>query len=138
MVLLLVFSVDCWCGDIGFKDEFPEIFHLARDKNAVVVEYLNTSSGNIFWDVHLTRPCQDYEVETLVLFLEKLYSVKLGNVGEDCSRWRLTKSGIFEVKLHYKALSSQHLTSFPWKSIWKALVPSKVSFFVWTIAKGRF
>ncbi|KAL4637753.1 hypothetical protein ACB092_03G098900 [Castanea dentata] len=29
------------------------------------------------------------KVETLVLFLEKLYSVKFGNVGEDCSRWSL-------------------------------------------------
>ncbi|XP_042965136.1 uncharacterized protein LOC122299173 [Carya illinoinensis] len=42
--------------------------------------------------------------------------------------WRYTASKKFTVG-SYKTLYDQHSISFPWKSIWKARVPSKVAFF---------
>jgi hypothetical protein len=41
------------------------------------------------------------------------------------------------VKSFYKALAGQEVFSFPWKSIWHVRAPSRVSFFVWTVALGK-
>jgi len=41
------------------------------------------------------------------------------------------------VKSYYKVLSSPIHSFFPWKSIWKVKVPSRVAFFVWTTTLGK-
>jgi hypothetical protein len=51
--------------------------------------------------------------------------------------WSLSNRGHFEVKSFYKALASQEVVSFPWKSIWRVKTPLQVSFFVWTTALGK-
>lgn len=39
--------------------------------------------------------------------------------------------------LKYKVLHSTIPSNFPWKTLWKLKVPSKVSFFLWTAALGQ-
>jgi hypothetical protein len=67
-------------------------------------------------------------------FYERLYShrIRLGAV--DRLVWSLSKRGHFEMKSFYKALASQEVSSFPWKSICLVKALSRVSFFVWTAA----
>lgn len=43
----------------------------------------------------------------------------------------------FLLNLIYKVFSGQQHVSFPWKSIWRAFVPSKVAFFTWTATFGK-
>jgi len=40
-------------GDFCLKDANPDIFCLARDKDAALADYF---SGSVFWNISLTRP----------------------------------------------------------------------------------
>lgn len=44
---------------------------------------------------------------------------------------------MFEVRSYYRVLRSTTQPPFPWKTIWKLKMPTKVSFFLWTAALGR-
>jgi hypothetical protein len=49
-----------------------------------------------------------------------------------------TRSSIFEVKSYCKVLTNRNPHFFfPWKSIWKVKVPTKVAFFMWTTDRGK-
>ena len=48
--------------------------------------------------------------------------------------WRLTTSGVFDVRYFYKLLSSPNTDELPWEGIWCAKVSKRVSFFLWTTA----
>uniref|UniRef100_A0A2N9GAU4 Reverse transcriptase zinc-binding domain-containing protein n=1 Tax=Fagus sylvatica TaxID=28930 RepID=A0A2N9GAU4_FAGSY len=48
--------------------------------------------------------------------------------------WKPARSKGFQVKSFYTQLTSPSLGFFPWKSIWKAKVPPRVAFFIWTAA----
>ena len=45
--------------------------------------------------------------------------------------WVGTKDGNFSIKRLYNDLEPQRLMEFPYKALWKSLVPSKVWFFYW-------
>jgi hypothetical protein len=70
-------------------------------------------------------------------FYERLYSNRIRHETIDRLVWNLSKRGIFEVKTLYRALASQRVVSFPWKSIWRVKAPKHVSFFVWTTTLGN-
>ena len=50
--------------------------------------------------------------------------------------WQLSCSGIFDVRSFYNYLLKAPSISFPWQSIWCIKVPKRVSFFLWTAARG--
>ena len=51
--------------------------------------------------------------------------------------WIPNKHKGFKVSDYYKILVGNTILGFPWKSIWKQKIPSRVAFFVWTAAKGK-
>uniref|UniRef100_A0A2N9FDA3 Protein DETOXIFICATION n=1 Tax=Fagus sylvatica TaxID=28930 RepID=A0A2N9FDA3_FAGSY len=55
----------------------------------------------------------------------------------DRMRWKLRKNGTFDSRSLYFALRGANGVHFPWKSIWGAKAPQRVSFFVWTATWGR-
>ena len=69
---------------------------------------------------------------TLLFFI-----LKVDGNEEDKVVWITAWSGSFEVWSFYSILSDRSNHPFPWKSIWKVKAPAKVSFFTWTVAKGR-
>jgi len=71
-------------------------------------------------------------VEMVLSLYEQLYSHRIQHGAVDRLVWSPSKRGQFEVKSFYKALASQEVFSFPWKSIWHVKALSRVSFFVWT------
>ena len=73
----------------------------------------------------------------MVVFSVLLYSTMVGRNEEDKLVWLAACSGSFEVKSYYTVLLCRNSHSFPWKSIWKVKVPSKVAFFTWTATKGK-
>ena len=73
--------------------------------------------------------------QILSAFWDVIYGVSLRGIGEDKMRTP-TKSKGFEASNYYQALLGVCTQSFPWRSIWKQKVPSKVAFFVWTVALG--
>ena len=51
--------------------------------------------------------------------------------------WTLRKSGQFDVRSYYGALQVSNRPRFPWKIIWGVKAPRRISFFIWTAARGK-
>ena len=51
--------------------------------------------------------------------------------------WIPSKVKGFLVSDYYRILAGTAFFGFPWKSIWKQKIPSRVAFFVWTVALGK-
>ena len=77
---------------------------------------------------------QDWEADTVYSFFELIYSYMLRGEGDDHLDWRLTMSGVFDVRFFYKLLFGPNINEFRWEGIWCAKVPKRVSFFLWTAA----
>ena len=113
------------------------LYHIARNKDEFLAEYLCWHNGIANWDMHLVRPIQDWELASLESFFALLYSSKVDWNEKDEILWVASWSASFEVKSLYSILSNRGKHSFPWKSIWKLKAPPKMAFFTWTAAKGR-
>ena len=52
--------------------------------------------------------------------------------------WNPSRRGIFEVRSYYYVLLQPYpKETFPWKCVWKAKIPPRVAFFIWTAALGK-
>lgn len=65
----------CWCGDSALKCSFPELFALARNKEALVSEYMDHSSPHTLWNLYFMRDVHDWKIESLDSFFTLLYSI---------------------------------------------------------------
>jgi hypothetical protein len=130
------FWTDIWCGTCSLKDGFPELFRIARNKEALLRDHIRYQNGGVFWDLNFTRHAQDWELEAVSSFLE-LYSSSAKGHGEDRMCWRGHSKDGFQVKSYYNLLlpTAGHLG--PWKRIWKTGAPPCVASFVWAAALGR-
>jgi hypothetical protein len=54
----------------------PELFSIARDKEALAFDYLDSSGSYVHWNPSFFRVVRDWELESLVAFLDLLYSSK--------------------------------------------------------------
>ena len=55
----------------------------------------------------------------------------------DQMRWKLKPNGVFDIWSFYNKLRDSPSTVFPWKAIWRAKAPRRVSFFVWCVAWNK-
>lgn len=67
-------------------------------------------------------------------FFNFLYSDVPLREAADGLRWRLKRSGIFDIRSSFIAFRGSPRVSFPRKSIWCVIGPSWVCFFVWYVA----
>ena len=126
-----------WCTDGPLKVAYPELFRIARVKDAFVADNFQCRGDSIHREVTFSRLAQDWETESFSSFLELLYSFTVTGIREDKVCWQPSQSKTFQVKSYYKTLTSNGEACFPWKSIWKAKVPPRVAFFSWTATLGR-
>jgi hypothetical protein len=68
------FWADFWCGTGPLKQTYPELYRLARNKDAFIGDYMEHRNGSIHWQLQLTCSVQDWEVESISSFLDLLYS----------------------------------------------------------------
>jgi len=108
-----------WCGEIPLKTFFPELFLIARGKDAWVEENMQRQNGTILWNILFSRPVHEWELEAVSRFLEMLYTLKIRSEGEDKMCWIPVRKKSFQVKSYYKVVSNPIQSFFPWKSIWK-------------------
>ena len=66
--------------------------------------------------------------------MDIVYSASVNGSGEDKLCWKPDKNKGFTASGYYKILLGNGDLSFPWKSIWKSRIPSRVAFFIWTAA----
>ena len=57
--------------------------------------------------------------------------------GKDKMCWKPDREKDFMVKDYYSILVGSNDYCFPWKSIWKQKIPSRLAFFVWTVVLGK-
>jgi hypothetical protein len=134
----LRFWHDVWCGDLPLRSQFPSLFQLARAPEATVADLCHFQGMNCVWDIAFIRSVQDWELEMIDSFMTLLYSSRIRQGVADSLCWTPSSRGLFEVRSFYSTLIHPFSQdSFPWKGVWKAKVPPRVAFFVWTSALGK-
>lgn len=113
------------------KRAFPDLFILATDKNCVVSSVGQMEDGRTVWNPMFRRHLQDWEVNSCLLFFDRIYSQQIGRCREDMVRWEGDRGNKFSVKSYYSLLSGKEDSGFPWKSVWKTRAPSRAAFFAW-------
>jgi hypothetical protein len=108
---------------------FLDLFGIARVRNASVADLLRLSDGVILWDLSFTKSTQDWELESLSIFLDLLFLTPVREDGVDKIYWRLSEGAKFLVGSYFRSMSGSIAVSFSWKLIWKSRVPSRVAFF---------
>ena len=102
-----------------------------------MADYLHFHGTNHIWDVEFSRPVQDWELGVVDSFMGFLYFVPLRPGRLDSIHWNLSSHAIFEVSSFYSALTQPSTSHFLWRFVFKAKVPSRVAFFIWTASLGK-
>jgi hypothetical protein len=113
---------DWWCKDRSLNQCFPVLFSIVRNKDATVVDNLVVYNGVIQWNVLFTRQIQDWEMEMILSFFERLYSTLVRHGEGDRLVWNPSKRDLFEVRSYYEVLVK---------------APTRVAFLVWSAALGK-
>ncbi|RVW77229.1 putative mitochondrial protein [Vitis vinifera] len=87
--------------------------------------------------VGVLKAFNDWEVEEVKRFLERLHGERVFEDVEDMVSWTETKSGKFLVKSLYFALEAGCPSLFPSSYIWNVNVQPKISFFAWEATWGK-
>jgi hypothetical protein len=130
------FLHDIWWGYHPLKKFFPELFCLARNRDAIVVDLKIVSNDMVHWDINLIRLVHDWEVDSVSSFFNVLYSAGVGREADDGLCWTPSKRS-FEVKSFYKVLLPNVDSSFSWKSIWRTKAPLRLPFFTMIASLGK-
>ena len=131
------FWQDRWCGENSLAVRYPNLFRFCRNKDANVAELMMSANGVLFWDVRFVRGVHAWDLEAMSDFMVTIYGSPIRGRGEDKMCWIPSKVKGFLVSDYYRILAGTAFFGFPWKSIWKQKIPSRVAFFVWTAALGK-
>ena len=94
------------------------------------------NGGGRSWNFLFRCNFNEWELWRFYSFYEHVSARIPSGEGEDILIWQLNRSGVFDVQSFYIALLKTLSVSFPWQSIWCVKVPKRVSFFLWTAARG--
>ena len=95
------------------------------------------TNGVLHWEILFCRDVHNWELEAFRSFINSIYCTPVRGFGEDKRCWLPCKNKGFSVSAYYHLLVGHNEQSFPWKSIWKQKIPSRVAFLVWTAALGK-
>jgi len=122
---------------IGMQKEiwtlFPDIHNLVLQQQSTIAD-LWTPQG---WNFVFRRHLNDLEIPRVTEFLRRIDQFSGLEMGRDKLQWLGNSKGIFKVGAVHMKLNHPNLQllKWPWKHIWKAKIPYKVSCFVWLLAK---
>ena len=72
------------------------------------------------WNPWFIRQLNDWELEEVDIFFERLYDYAISMDTEDSVKWVDTKSGIFSVRSFYSSLASRGVDHFPHSRVWNS------------------
>jgi hypothetical protein len=99
---------------------FPDLFGIARVKDASVADNMEILGGSIQWNVSFVREAHDWEVDVFTSFFQVLDSTRVNRDRAYCLSWVSSKKGVFRVKYYFGSLMCSGGTRFPWKSVWRS------------------
>ena len=110
---------DPWSGPIPLKELFPAMFACSLSKEAWVSNLVVSTSegGSRSQNLLFRHGPQDWETKIVYSFFELIYSSMPRGEGDDHLVWRLTTSGVFDVRSFYKLLFGPNIDEFPWECI---------------------
>lgn len=125
---------DRWCLPRPLMLESLSLLYLTRDKEVKVVDYWVPIGEGGVQIVDLCKRVNDWELDDIT----NLHGTADPAEVEDCMHWIHAKKGIFSAKSYREAPCSEVMPDPIWLNIQKLKIPSKVAFFMWTIAKSHF
>uniref|UniRef100_A0A2N9EPE9 Reverse transcriptase zinc-binding domain-containing protein n=1 Tax=Fagus sylvatica TaxID=28930 RepID=A0A2N9EPE9_FAGSY len=90
------FWTDRWCGETSLKVRSPDLYRIARHKDASVRDLMSYKSSTLQWDVCFVCRVQDWEVDTITVFMDLLYSVKIRRDEADALCWNPSSRDIID------------------------------------------
>ena len=123
--------MDKWCGDEPLCESFSSLFSISLSKEAWVSDVWNLDGDGGGWTPLFSRVFNDWEVELVEHFLQKIQAFRVQREVEDRVIWTASRCGTFTVKSLYSILEPEDSPLFPSGSIWRVSVPPKVPFFAW-------
>ena len=88
---------------MSLKGAFPELFVISRDREASVDDIMSFPNGILHWDLRFSRNVHDWELESLSIFMELIYSLPLKGEGDGKLGWRHNLNKGFSVKEYYRS-----------------------------------
>ena len=124
------FWEDIWLGNTPLRQQYPQLYNIARRKHDTVGQVLSAPTPNLSWR-------RDLIGNKLAMWNDlaaRLAPITLSH-DEDEFRWNLDPAGVFSVKSHYWGLISQNVPNVN-KKLWKLKLPLKIKIFLWYIRRG--
>ena len=128
----VLFWHDVWCGDRSLKTQFPNLFRMARHKNAMVHDVIFWNGNVYHWNLTFVRSLNDWEEGSICSLLALLASKEV------FPKEMMSLYGLSIVKV----LSLLRVfVPLRWKrrgvGMVQPKVPTKACFFVWATSKGK-
>ncbi|GLU23801.1 hypothetical protein SLE2022_397790 [Rubroshorea leprosula] len=130
------FWTDIWLGTTSFKQEFPRLYNLSLDKEAMVADYKITKGEG--WQPKWRHAPSRRELDEYMRLENILQFVTVLGNKSNSFNWIHSSSG-YSANLAYNLLdvSSPYLDEKSYSLIWNPLKPSKVSFLIWRLLLNR-
>ena len=93
-----------------------------------MVDLMKFPNDVLFWDLTFRRYSEDWELESFYCLMSKIYGASLKGVGDDKMCWKPAMVRGFVVRSYYQVLTKSFDQSFPWKTVWKSKVLSRIAF----------
>ena len=110
---------------------------LLTQKGAMVVELWVGDEGMGAWNLRFIRPFNDWELETVHVFIGVLNISSISPHLKDKMIWKGDSSGCFTIKAYFNFLEGESPWPAPIKILWNHYAPSKVGFFTWEAWWGK-
>lgn len=132
------FWKDSWCGEVAFKDMFPNLYSKEVDKDCLVANRVtrrgeNDLNLNWNWKSHLRNGCETRQFNDLV---KALTDFKLGD-GADSWCWNGGGDGFSVKHVRELLLNSNGVISPNSNFKWVNWLPLKVNCLVWKVVLDR-
>lgn len=106
-----------WHGDILLKEAFPKLFCLTRNREALVADCLQFCNDTVYWALNFIATVLDWELESLLSFLDLIYPTSVSDSGKDKLYWTPSKQRCLRSNSTTKLLVPKGEVIFHLKSI---------------------
>ncbi|XP_021990633.1 uncharacterized protein LOC110887033 [Helianthus annuus] len=132
------FWIDNWCNGKRFKERFPGLFKIARNKQVKVAKCVTKLENENQWNLGWVRPPNsdaEWAQWWNMLYLPNNVRFKPES---DTWMWKLNNNGEFTVAAIPKQIVKEDVleTADEWKH-WNSWIPPKVNYFTWRAAIER-